>query len=80
MDSTTSNSTAFFLSAATETIIQAFNIAKAVTRFSLGLSKKDETGLIDRFLERIESNSATGYFDDAAGEDSRLKAASTSTR
>ena len=53
---------------------QAFNIAKAVTRFSLGLSKKDETGrLIDRFLERIESNSATGYFDDAAGEDSRLK-------
>ena len=30
---------------------QAFNIAKAVTRFSLGLSKKDETGrLIDRFL------------------------------
>jgi len=54
---------------------QAFNIAKAVTRFSLGLSKKDETGqLIDRFLERIESNSSNGYFDDATGEvDSKLR-------
>ena len=41
---------------------QAFNIAKAVTRFSLGLSKKDETGrLIDRFLERIDTKSSTGY-------------------
>lgn len=49
---------------------QAFNIAKAVTRYSLGLSKKDETGqLIDRFLERIEERSSTGYFDDAAGEE-----------
>ena len=47
---------------------QSFNIAKAVTRFSLGLSKKDETGqLIDRFTERIESNSSAGYMDDAAG-------------
>jgi hypothetical protein len=56
---------------------QAFNIAKAVTRFSLGLSKKDETGrLIDRFLERIDSASSTGYFDDAAGEEnSRLSGA-----
>jgi len=56
---------------------QAFNIAKAVTRFSLGLSKKDETGqLIDRFLERIDSSSSTGYFDDAAGEeDSKLHGA-----
>ncbi len=52
---------------------QAFNIAKAVTRFSLGLSKKDETGrLIDRFLERINSRSSTGYFDDAAGEPSQI--------
>ena len=52
---------------------QAFNIAKAVTRFSLGLSKKDETGrLIDRFLERIDNKSSTGYVDDAAGEDIRL--------
>ena len=34
---------------------QIFNIAKAVARFSMGLSKKDETGkLIDRFLERIQ--------------------------
>ncbi len=44
---------------------QAFNIAKAVTRFSMGLSKKDETGkLIDRFIERINSNSAGGFCDD----------------
>jgi hypothetical protein len=45
---------------------QAFNIAKAVTRFSMGLSKKDETGkLIDRFIERIQSTSSAGYIDDA---------------
>ena len=38
-----------------EDINQIFNIAKAVARFSMGLSKKDETGkLIDRFLERIQ--------------------------
>lgn len=52
---------------------QAFNIAKAVTRFSMGLSKKDETGrLIDRFLERIDSKSSTGYFDDATSGDGKL--------
>lgn len=45
---------------------QAFNIAKAVARFSMGLSKKDETGkLIDRFIERIQANSTTGFCDDA---------------
>lgn len=45
---------------------QAFNIAKSVTRFSLGLSKKDETGtLIEKFIERIQANSAGGYCDDA---------------
>ena len=44
---------------------QAFNIAKSVTRYSIGLSKKDETGkLIDRFLSRIEESSSGGYFDD----------------
>mgnify|MGYP007000411112 len=44
-----------------------------VTRFSIGLSKKDETGrLIDRFLERIDTKSSTGYIDDAAGEEARL--------
>ncbi|NRA25821.1 MAG: hypothetical protein HRU10_01065 [Opitutales bacterium] len=44
---------------------QAFNIAKAVTRYSLGLSKKDETGkLIDRFLERLTSQGTGGYLDD----------------
>ena len=56
-----------------ENHFQSFNIAKAVTRFSLGLSKKDETGrLINRFIERIESNSSGGYFDDAGGSESRL--------
>lgn len=45
--------------------VQAFNIAKAVTRFSMGFSKKDETGkLIDRFIERIEESSTGGVFDD----------------
>lgn len=48
---------------------QSFNIAKAVTRFSLGFSKKDETGrLIDRFLERIDASSSAGYFDDSAND------------
>ena len=47
--------------------LQAFNIAKSVTRFSLGLSKKDETAaLIEKFIERISANSAGGYCDDAA--------------
>lgn len=46
--------------------LQCFNIAKAVTRFSFGLSKKDETGrLIDRFVERIAATSSQGYCDDA---------------
>jgi len=44
---------------------QSFNIAKAVTRFSMGLSKKDETGkLIDRFIERINEKSSAGFMDD----------------
>ena len=46
---------------------QAFNVAKAVARFSFGLSKKDETSrLIERMVERINSTSSTGFFDDAA--------------
>lgn len=49
-----------------ENHLQAFNIAKAVTRFSMGLSKKDETSkLIDKFLERLQQNSTGGVFDDA---------------
>lgn len=45
---------------------QAFNIAKSVARYSMGLSKKDETGkLIDRFLERISEHSSHGFVDDA---------------
>ncbi|WP_269523387.1 hypothetical protein [Coraliomargarita parva] len=55
---------------------QSFNIAKAVTRYSLGLSKKDETGrLIERFLERIDSNSAGGYFDDSGNPEGKLNGA-----
>jgi len=47
---------------------QAFNIAKAVCRFSFGLSKKDETSrLIERMVDRINQTSSTGFFDDAAG-------------
>lgn len=47
---------------------QAFNIAKSVARFSMGLSKKDETGkLIDQFLNRIEETSSSKYFDDSSG-------------
>lgn len=45
---------------------QAFNIAKAVARYSFGLSKKDETSrLIERMVDRINQTSATGFFDDA---------------
>lgn len=52
---------------------QAFNIGKSVTRYSVGLSKKDETGkLIDRFLERIEENSSAGYFDDVDDDTNKL--------
>ena len=44
----------------------AFNIAKAVARFSFGLSKKDETSrLIERMCERINQTSSAGFFDDA---------------
>src|SRR3954464_1103586 len=45
---------------------QAFNIAKAVCRYSFGLSKKDETSrLIERLVERVEQTSSAGFFDDA---------------
>lgn len=45
---------------------QSFNVAKAVTRYSMGLSKKDETGkLVDRFVSRIASYSSAGFIDDA---------------
>ncbi|MBP7140319.1 MAG: hypothetical protein KBA71_00295 [Opitutaceae bacterium] len=45
---------------------QAFNVAKAVARFSFGLSKKDETSrLIERMVDRINQTSSTGFFDDA---------------
>ncbi|MDR2863777.1 MAG: hypothetical protein LBV54_07920 [Puniceicoccales bacterium] len=48
-----------------DTHYQAFNIAKAVTRFSLGLSKKDEIGsLIERFIERIKANGSGLFCDD----------------
>ena len=46
---------------------QAFNVAKAVARYSFGLSKKDETSrLIERMVDRINQTSTSGFFDDAA--------------
>lgn len=49
--------------------LQSFNVAKSVVRYSMGLSKKDETGkLIDRFLERAQSRSSAGFFDDSSEE------------
>ncbi|MDR1817624.1 MAG: hypothetical protein LBR07_05515 [Puniceicoccales bacterium] len=48
-----------------DTHFQAFNIAKATARYSLGLAKRDETGtLIERFLERLAANGTGGYCDD----------------
>lgn len=45
---------------------QSFNVAKSVARYSMGLSKKDETGkLIDRFIERITEKSSNGFVDDS---------------
>lgn len=45
---------------------QGFNIAKSVTRFSIGLSKKDETGrLLDKYVERVAEFSSAGFVDDA---------------
>ena len=45
---------------------QAFNIAKAVARFSFGLSKKDETSrLIERYVDRIKQTSSNGFIDDS---------------
>jgi hypothetical protein len=46
--------------------LQGFNIAKSVARFSLGLSKKDETGrLLDKYIERVAEFSSAGFVDDA---------------
>jgi hypothetical protein len=43
---------------------QSYNIAKSVARYSMGLSKRDETGrLIDRFVERLQANSSQGFCD-----------------
>ena len=45
---------------------QAFDIAKAVCRFSLGMTDKDMSGvLVDRLVEGIAAASSGGYFDDA---------------
>ena len=45
---------------------QAFNVAKAVARFSMGLSKKDETSrLIERLVDRVNQTSSAGFFDDS---------------
>jgi len=45
---------------------QAFDIAKAVCRFSLGMTDKDVSGaLVDRMIDGIAAASSGGYFDDA---------------
>lgn len=45
--------------------VQAFDIAKAVCRFTFGFTKKDETGpLVDRFIERINAASTGGFHDE----------------
>jgi hypothetical protein len=47
--------------------VQAFDIAKAVCRFSFGLTKKDETGaLVDRFMDRITAASTGGFHDESS--------------
>jgi len=47
--------------------VQAFDVAKAVCRFSFGLTKKDETGpLVDRFMDRIAAASTGGFHDEAS--------------
>jgi hypothetical protein len=47
--------------------VQAFDIAKAVCRFSFGLTKKDETGpLVDRFMDRVAASSTGGFHDEAS--------------
>lgn len=49
--------------------LHAFNIAKAVARYSMGLSKKDETGrLIDNFLLKIQNSSTSGFLADDCTE------------
>lgn len=45
---------------------QAFDIAKAVCRFSLGMTDRDETGaLVDRMVDGIAANGTGGMLDDA---------------
>lgn len=45
---------------------QAFDIAKAVCRFSLGMTERDETGaLVDRMVDGIAANGTGGLLDDA---------------
>jgi hypothetical protein len=47
---------------------QAFEIAKSVARYSMGLTRKDDTGkLIDRFLDGIRTHSSGGYFSNEDG-------------
>lgn len=45
---------------------QAFDIAKAVCRFSLGMTDRDETGaLVDRLVDGIAARGSGGLLDDA---------------
>ena len=45
---------------------QSFNVAKAVARYSMGLSRKDETGkLVDLFLKRLREKSSGNFHDES---------------
>jgi hypothetical protein len=48
---------------------QAFDIAKAVCRFSLGMTDRDETGaLVDRMVDGIAARGTGGFLDDAPAD------------
>lgn len=52
--------------AAHDNHFQAFDIAKAVCRFSLGMTDRDETGaLVDRMVDGIAARGTGGLLDDA---------------
>lgn len=41
-----------------------FSVARSIVRYSLDLSKKDDTGkIIDAFLQKVEGSSSAGFFD-----------------
>jgi len=50
--------------------LQAYGIAKSVARFSMGLTKNDDTGrLIDNFIDNIKNGSSAGFCNDSGAAD-----------